>query len=86
MRRMLVENEGAARHVLDAAASEELKGAFDEEFRNSTNELINRFHEPWSRATLWVISKRQEEIDDARRKLGGLQNAIGWRPDRQNPG
>ena len=75
-RRTLVENEGAARHVLDAAASEELKGAFDEEFRNSTNELINRFRDLES-SDLWVISKRQEEIDDARRKLGGLQNAIG---------
>ena len=36
MRRMLVENEGAARHVLTPPPSEELRGAFDEEFRNST--------------------------------------------------
>ena len=44
-RLMLVEREVAAKRVLDAASSEELKGAFDDEFRNSINELINRSRE-----------------------------------------
>ena len=49
-RRMLVEREGAASRVLDAASSKELKGAFDEEFRKSVNELINRLRElEWER-------------------------------------
>jgi hypothetical protein len=83
-RRMLVESEDAARRVLKAAASEELKGAFDEEFRNSTNELINRFRDLES-SDLWLIPQKQEDIDAARRKLGVLQNQItdaGARYDR----
>ena len=83
-RRMLVESEGVARRVLDAAASEELTGAFDDEFRNSTNELINRFSDLAS-SDLWVIPQRQEDIDAARRKLAVLENQIsdaGARYDR----
>jgi hypothetical protein len=74
-RRMLIESEGAARRVLDAAASEELKGAFDEEFRTSTNELINRFRDLESN-DLRIIPQRQEDIDAARRNLAVLENQI----------
>jgi hypothetical protein len=74
-RQMLVESGRAARRVLDAAASEELKGAFDEEFRNSTNELITHFSNLASN-DLSVIRQRQEEIDTARGKLTVLDNQI----------
>ena len=74
-RRMLVESEGAARRVLDAAASEELKGAFDEEFRNSTNELITYFSDLGS-SDLPVIRQRHEDIDTAKGKLAVLQDQI----------
>jgi hypothetical protein len=74
-RKMLVASEGAARRVLDAASSEELNGAFDEEFRNSTNELIKHFGELGS-GDLWAIRTRRQEIDTAGRKLGDLESKI----------
>ena len=74
-RRILAENEGAARRVLDAANGEELKGAFDDEFSNSANELIDRFGALES-SDLRVIATQQEDIEAARRKLAVLQNQI----------
>ena len=74
-RRKLVENEGAARRLLDRATSEELKGAFDQDFMNSTNELIAQFSEMGS-GDLSGIHQRQEDIDAARRKLAVVQNQV----------
>ena len=74
-RQKLVEGEGAARRVMDAAASEELKGAFDEAFISSTNELINRFHELGS-SDLWRIHTGQEDVDAAMGKLLDLENRV----------
>jgi peptidoglycan hydrolase-like protein with peptidoglycan-binding domain len=77
-RRMLVEDERAARDVLAAASSEELKGGFDQAFVNSTNELTVRFENLQS-GDLWLLPQRQEDIETARRKLGVLQNQLSAR-------
>ena len=74
-RQVLVESENVGRHVLDAANSEDLRGAFDDEFRNSTTELINRFIELAS-SDLWVIQQKQEDIAAARRQLAVLQDQV----------
>ena len=74
-RGMLVESEGAARHVLEAASSEQLKGVFDGTFINSANDLINLFRE-LDAGDLWGIPQRQQDINAAGRKLGILQNQI----------
>ena len=73
--RLLVEREVAAKGVLEAASSDELKGAFDKEFTNSANELIDRFRE-LERMDLWIIPQRQEDIDAANWKLAILQNQV----------
>jgi hypothetical protein len=74
-RRILVENEGAARRLRDRATSEELKGAFDKDFVNSTDELIAQFSDLESR-DLSSIHQAQEDIDTARRKLAVVQNQV----------
>jgi hypothetical protein len=74
-RRMVVENEGAARRVLGAATSVDLRPAFDEQFAKSTNELIDRFRK-LENIELWAIPERQEDIAAATRKLEALQQQI----------
>jgi hypothetical protein len=74
-RQKLVESEGAARRVLDAANGEELKGAFDDEFRNSANGLLKHFRGLES-SDLWIIQQKHEDIEVATRQLAMLQNQI----------
>ena len=74
-RRLVVENEGAAKRVLGAATNVDLGPAFDEQFAKSTNELIDRFRE-LENIELWAIPERQEDITAATRKLEELQQQI----------
>ena len=74
-RHMLVEDDGAVRRVLEAAASEELKGAFDEPFISSANELIERLHELQS-IDLWALREKRDDVVAATRKLESLQNKV----------
>ena len=74
-RRMLVESANAGRRALDTASSEEFKGLFDEEFRNSAGDLINLFSELASN-DLGVIQQKKEEIDVAKRKLAVLRDQV----------
>jgi hypothetical protein len=76
MRHMLVEDEGAARRILEAASSEELKGgAFDEPFITSANELIDRLHELQS-VDLWALPQKRDDVATATRKLESLQDEV----------
>ena len=73
--RMLVDSEADSRRILADASSDDLKAAFDENFIDLTNELINRFGELQS-TELWVLRERKESIDAARRQLAVLKNRI----------
>jgi hypothetical protein len=78
-RRTLVENEGAARRVLEAATSADLTPAFDEQFVTSVKALVDQFRELDS-IELWAIKERQVDIAAATRKLEELQQQV---PDAQ---
>ena len=74
-RTSLVEDESTTRHIIDRAASEELKPAFDGQFVSAAHELINRLRELQS-LDLPVLRERQEDVLAAKRKLEDLQKQV----------
>ena len=75
IRMSLVEDESATRHLIERAASDELKAALDERFVNSANQLINRLRELES-LDLWILHGNQEQVVTAKTELEALQKRV----------
>jgi hypothetical protein len=71
----LVENEGAARRILQSATSADLRPAFDDQFAKSVNELIDRIRGLES-IDLSAVRTKREDISAVSRKLTELQQQV----------
>jgi hypothetical protein len=74
-RLMIAQRESAARQLSNAASREELKGAFDEQFVQSANEVISRLSTLRS-VELWLIPEKRGEIQGAMQQLDSLEQRV----------
>lgn len=74
-RLMIAQREIAARQLINAAAQDDLKGALDEQFVQSVNEVINRLSTLRS-IELWLIREKHGEIQTAMQELDSLEQRV----------